>query len=523
MRILKLLLSPIIISISTHGSGQILKKSELPIIIIHTQDDEIPDEPKIDARMGIIYNGEGKINAINDNFNHYSGFIGIETRGNSTQDFDKKTYSIELRNANNADLSVPLLGMDSEEDWILHAMVIDKSLLRIPYTFYLWQQMGHYGSNWRFVELIIDGDYRGLYLLTERIKQGPNRVDIKPLESNDLSGDNITGGYILRIDWLDDALGFESNYQSMGGNQMLFQWYYPRADRLKTEQMIYIQNWTADFESALFAKPCSQDSKRAYTEYIDMNSFVDFMLINEFSKNADGYKLSSYVHKQADSEGGKLVAGPIWDFDQTYGLSTVCSCHDPTGWTFLQNQDGCEDLESMPLWWSTLVKDSVFRNALIRRWNHLRATVLDLDSIYNWIDTYEDQILEARQRNYTRWPNVIGESIWIEPEPIPQTYEAEINQLKTWIEKRIVWIDSNIQQISTENRVEIGINPNPSKGIFTIETQEVIKAKVYNIEGQLIVETDKKKIDLSEYSNGFYIIRIEIDGALVCAQKVLKG
>ena len=136
---------------SSHLSAQILTTSKHPIIIINTDDEDIPDEPKIDASMGIIYNGDGLTNSISDPFNQYDGNIGIETRGNSTQGFDKKTYSIELRDADNEDLSVDLFGMGAEEDWILHAMVIDKTQLRIPMSFYLAQQMGHYASEWKYV------------------------------------------------------------------------------------------------------------------------------------------------------------------------------------------------------------------------------------------------------------------------------------------------------------------------------------------------------------------------------------
>jgi len=162
------------------------------------------DEPKIESSMGIIYNGPGVINNINDSLNHYNGNIGIETRGNSTQGFDKKTYSIELRDMLNQDTSVNLLGMGKEEDWILHAMVIDKSQVRIPMSSYFFQRMGHYAYKWRYVELIINNEYRGLYILTEKIKRDDDRVDISKLDDDDLLGDSVTGGYILRIDWLDN-------------------------------------------------------------------------------------------------------------------------------------------------------------------------------------------------------------------------------------------------------------------------------------------------------------------------------
>jgi hypothetical protein len=115
----------LLFNLSLLASAQ-LSSSNLPIVVVTTED-EIPDEPKIEGTIGIIYDTNGGINSINDPFNYHSSNLAIETRGNSTQGFDKKTYSLELRNLADEDTSVNLFGMGGEEDWILHAMVIDKS------------------------------------------------------------------------------------------------------------------------------------------------------------------------------------------------------------------------------------------------------------------------------------------------------------------------------------------------------------------------------------------------------------
>ncbi len=298
--------------------AQPLQESNLPIVIIQTNDQEIPDEPKIDAKMGIIYNGPGAINRWTDPWSHYDGAIAIETRGNSTQQFEKKTYSLETRDASNEDLEVSLLGMGAEEDWILHAMVIDKSQLRIPYSFHLFQQMGHYAANWRYVEVVLNDEYRGLYILTEKIKRDKNRVAIAKLDADDIAGDSLSGGYILRLDWLEneeEEYFLKSQFNAQGGEALKYQWYYPKANKIKAEQKEYLRNYIHDFESAVFSPDYSNASGIPYSEYIDLQSFMDFILINEWSKNADGYKLSSYLHKERESRGGKLRAGPIWDFD----------------------------------------------------------------------------------------------------------------------------------------------------------------------------------------------------------------
>ncbi len=507
--------------------------SNLPIISIDTDDEDIPDEPKINGTMGIIYDANGGINSIVDPFNHYNGNIGIETRGNSTQGFDKKTYSLELRTATNQDTSVNLFGMGGEEDWILHAMVIDKSQVRIPMSFHLAQQMGQYASEWKYVELILNGDYRGIYILVEKIKRVNDRVDIAKLDEDDLAGDSLTGGYILRMDWLDNPLGFESNYNSQGGNPMFFQWYYPKANKIKPQQAAYIESWMDEFEEALFASNYTNSLGNRYTDYIDLNSFTDFLLINEFSKNSDGYKLSSYVHKEKDSKGGKLVAGPIWDFDQTYGVSTVCSNHIYTGWTYLQNQD-CWDLESMPMWWQNMMEDPIFQNRLKCRWTEFRSTFMHTDSVVNWILEDTTYLSQAIQRNFEKWDEFIGESIWIEPFPIPQSYEEEISTMINWITNRLNWMDNNMpgdcendSDLSLdEMNSEFNVYPNPAYEILYIKCQPNSKISLSDIHGKLLrqftAQNELSQMSLKHLSSGTYLVQLENDSLLEVKKIIIR-
>ncbi len=500
--------------------SQILTSSELPIVIIETEEDYIPDEPKVFATMGIIDNGEGEINHIDDDFNHYDGYIGIETRGNSTQGFDKKTYTVELWDEEENEIDAPLLGMGEEEDWILHGMVIDKTQLRIPMSFYLHQQMGHYASNWRFVEVIINDEYQGLYILTENIKRDKNRVDIAKLDSDEISGDDLTGGYILRIDWLDDPEGFESNYDAQAGDPMFYQWHYPKADKIEPEQADYIEGWMHTFEDAVFNPNYTNVQGKRYTDYIDVTSFTDFLLINELSKNSDGYKLSTYMHKDKDSKGGKLVAGPIWDFDQTYGVSLVCSNHDYEGWTYLQNQDGCEDLETMPMWWQAMMSDEVFVNHLKCRWETMREGAFHQEAIMEWIDEQGLIIENAIDRNFELWDYFIGESIWIEPEPIPETYEEEITYMKNWIINRLNWLDDNMPGNCAEDVVSINnidkqyfeINPNPAGEYLSIKGQVGDQFIFSTANGQsikkVVLAEKQQTINLINFPKGTYFVTV---------------
>jgi hypothetical protein len=509
-----------------------LSSSNLPIVVVTTED-EIPDEPKIEGSIGIIYDTTGGMNFISESFNYHSSNLAIETRGNSTQGFDKKTYSLELRNSSDEDTSVNLFGMGGEEDWILHAMVIDKSQVRIPMSFHLAQRMGQYASEFKYVELVLNGDYRGTYILVEKIKRDDDRVDIAKLDEDDLAGDSLTGGYILRMDWLDDPQGFESNYNSQGGNPMFYQWYYPKAEKIKPQQALYIQDWMANFEDALFADDYTNDEGIRYTDYIDVNSFTDFLLINEFSKNSDGYKLSSYVHKDKDSKGGKLVAGPIWDFDQTYGVSLVCSNNISTGWTYLQNQD-CWDLESMPMWWQNMMEDPVFQNRLKCRWTNFRQSFMQTDSIINWIIEDTAYLSDALQRNFEKWDYFIGESIWIEPDPIPQSYEEEISTMITWITNRLNWMDANMPGDCAQDDLSnpllesvdvIKIYPNPTKDKLHINCPENSNIEILDLHGKSLVnsfsENGYSELSLENISPGAYFVTVE-NGKGQFTQKIIR-
>ncbi len=524
----KLHLATLLLLLFNHSlKAQILTESNLPIIIIDSSTNEIPDEPKIPAIMGIIDNGTGQVNSSDDTFNHYDGHIGIETRGNSTQLYDKKTYTIELWDEAENEISEPLLGMGKEEDWILHAMVLDKTQLRVPLCFDLFRKMGHYAANYRFVELIVDGEYQGIYILTEKLKRDDDRVDIAKLDEDDIAGDSLTGGYILRIDWtwdVDEQDLFESNHDSQAGIPMKYQWYYPKPEKIQPEQKEYISNYVHDFENAVFGTEFTNEDGLRYTDYIDLNSFVDFVLINEFTKNSDGYKLSSYMHKDKDSKGGKLTAGPIWDFDQTYGLSIVCSSHIPSGWTYLQNQEDCEDLGTMPLWWRVMMEDPIFINRLNCRWKEFRSSFLQQDSLFQWMDTQTTLLEDPLGRNFERW-DFIGNNIWFEPSPIPQTYDGEINSMKNWIQDRLEWMDANMvgncdEDITSTKIVlsehNFSFTPNPAIDNILLYNLNGERILIHDVNGRKQITTpideSKKYIDISNLSSGIYFITVESAG-----------
>lgn len=179
-----------------------MESSNLPILIIDTQDQFIPDEPKIVATIKIIDNGTSKRNKITD-APAYAGKIGIEQRGATSRIFfPKKPYGFELRDTSGLKgVSASILGLPSEEDWVLNATYNDKTLIREVLTYDLYRNFNpYYTPRYKFCEVTLNGQYYGIYILFEKIKRGKNRVDISKLEPKDSTGNDLTGGYILKVD-----------------------------------------------------------------------------------------------------------------------------------------------------------------------------------------------------------------------------------------------------------------------------------------------------------------------------------
>ena len=224
-----------------------LTESHLPIIEITTQaGEDIVDDPRIICEMGIIDNGAGQMNNINDPYT-YETFISIEIRGSTSQQYPKKNYGFSTVDPAGNDINVPLLNMPPENDWILYGPYPDKTLIRNVLTFDLFRKMGHYASRTRYCELVIDNDYRGLYVMMEKIKRDDGRVVITDLDSNATSGIELTGGYILKVDKTTGTIveTFVSDYNP----EVLFQYHDPGPDELTSVQKAYVQSYISDLKT----------------------------------------------------------------------------------------------------------------------------------------------------------------------------------------------------------------------------------------------------------------------------------
>ena len=291
------------------------ESSDLPIVKIYTGGQTIVNDPKITANFIVIDNANGQRNYVNQTTSAFNGTVGIELRGNSSQGMPKKSYSVEIRDSAGADLPVSLMGLPEESDFVLQANFSDKTQMRNPLAFHTFRQMGHYASRTHFCEVLLDDSYQGTYVFTEDIKRDKNRVDIAKLTPNDISGTAVTGGYMLRIDW-DRTPGWNSQFEipNSPGFVTKFQHLYPKWDEIQPEQQHYIRTYVDSFEVAL-AGNTFQDTSTGWRRFADERSFMDFLILNEISRNVDGYRLSTYFYKDRDDKGGKLTMGPPWDYD----------------------------------------------------------------------------------------------------------------------------------------------------------------------------------------------------------------
>lgn len=458
-----------------------LTTSSLPVLIIDTHNQNIVNSPRVIADMKIIDNGLGKINSVTDSANGYSGKIAIELRGSMSAQFPKKNYRLETQDENGENLNIPLLGLPQENDWLLYGGYNDETLIRNVFAYQLSNKIGRYAVRTRFCELVLDTDYRGIYVVMEKIKRDKNRVNIKAMDIDDVAGDSLTGGYIFKI----DKESGESNGGWTSAKKIKYQYDYPKPVDIQPEQKAYLQQLVADFEAAMSADLTADAS---YLDFIDLDSFVDHFILNELCKNVDAYRISGFLHKEADSRGGKLYAGPIWDFDLTMGKAFFpqdAGLYE--SWQVDYRLTHAGDGYQAPFWWENLAHSKVFMLCAQQRWNELRQTTLHQDSLYADIDVLVAQMAEALPRNFQKWPGVLKNGA---------THDKNVADIKLWLNKRLAWMDQNLIKLATsvqhgESFADFSLeqnypNPfNPTTTIhFMLQKTEHVSLKIFNLLGK---------------------------------------
>ncbi len=515
--------------------------SYLPIMTINTNGQTIPNDPRIVADMGIIHHGNDEENSTDDPPNVYDGKISIEIRGSSSQSFDKKSYSIELQTDTGTNNNVYILGFPRENDFVLNGPYSDKTLIRNVISYKVFEEMGRWAPRTRFIELYINDDYRGIYVLTEKVKVDRWRVNVNQLDAEDISPEQISGGYILQIDrtnslasneyWTSPVTPPYSQYP-----RNTFEYYDPKIDELTSAQASYVRNYVNDMDAVL-ASNNYKDPVSGYRPLLDVSSFVDYLILHEFNKDVDAYRLSTFFYKADISRGGKLHAGPPWDYNLTFGnMYYGGDTKETYNWMY--------PYDAGRYWWPHLMKDPFFEDRVFCRWDGLKKTILNEEWMTALIDSCVNVMGASVDRNFERWP-VLGVYVWPN-DFIGLTYESEVYFLKNWISERLEWLDNQwsgqCQGTGLEEELilaldAIRISPNPSKLIYTTihlpnEDPGEYLIALYDMNGRTVhtkpytlgQSTSEIMLDdLSYLETGIYLLRITGPGNMFYTGKLVKN
>ena len=373
-----------------------------------------------------------------------------------------------------------------------------------------------YAPRTKFVELVINEEYKGVYLMVEKIKRDKNRVDIAKLLEQDTEGLEVEGGYIIRFDKIDldlEILWTSPINEEPGNNIADFVAFEPKFNEIQPEQTDYIMNYINDFEQALY-DPSFTNNGIPYTDYIDVSTVVDFMLITELTKNVDGYRISTFMHKD---KGDVLKIGPVWDFNFAIGNADYCEGGEPLGWQFNFNFICPWDGKGNHFWWRRFLEDPNFQQQMMARYDELRESVFSLESLHARVDSLVEELGEdAINRNFEKYP-ILDQYIW--PNRfIGGTHEAEIQYIKDWFGQRLEFMDAEITNtVDVEDLTEpILVFPNPNNGNFIIDLgKHAISSKlivIYDAQGRVVRTNEVSYQNEVQYNldldSGIYFLRV---------------
>ncbi|USQ04107.1 CotH kinase family protein [Aquirufa antheringensis] len=533
--------------------SQSLSVSNLPIVRFNTNTRVIQDEPKIPVQMEIFDKGPGQLNQVSSTPT-ISTVAGVEFRGSTSQaDFYflpglvKKPYGIELWTDSTGVKSkrLSLVQMPEESDWVLNASYNDRSFMRDFIAQSLAGRIGLLHSKVKFVELIINDEYRGVYVLMEKVKQGKNRVPISDLYPTENAGDDVTGGYLLKIDKSSGSpsSSWKSNYTSgiTATQKCEFQIEYPQYGIITQQQLVYIRDYINNWEKKLMTEDMN-DPKASFRDYMDVSSFVNYFILNEVTRNVDGYRLSTYLYKDKESLGGKIKMGPAWDFNIALGNADYLEGWKTDGFVYkaMENDGGKNDYWQVPFWWNKLMQDASFRKALATRWKAVRSSFLNTNTLFATIDSAQIALKDPLTRNFQKYP-LMGKKIW------PNYYVGaslsdEVNWLKNWIQGRLVWLDAQMAVFDSpilavrEEDASAIVYPNPStSGLFqwkfSLDKPSLVTYFISDAMGRMILSPKNanfgsgeqiQSLDLSMFPAGTYLLSWKMEDGLVQQIKILR-
>ena len=430
-----------------------LYKTNLPIVFLRVDGQQIDRENRITARMKIISNADG-VN-YGDTLAHpgqtadYDGYIALKYRGNSSfTNSDKKPYAIRPLDKpleeGGKKQKAAIMGMPADNDWALLAPYADKSMIRDALSFTLARPYFDFVPHMRHCELILDGTYYGVYIMSERVTAGKNRLNLKDPGDN---GDKLTGGYLLEVDRNDEEVYTSKHHpKDADGNDVAWKNVYFQSKSMDWAEMTdaqrdYIQRQIDRMENS-FAADNYKDPDEGYRKYIDVTSFIDYQLSTEFAHNVDGYRLSTNIYKHRDSQDPRFKTS-LWDMNLGFGNSDYYDGSRSDTWIYDSNATliSANDNSLVPFWWARMMSDENYVDALKKRWTEYRHGAYSDENITATIDSLTTLLNAqgAQERNFKAWPRW-GQYVWPE-KYVAENYDQEIAYIKNWIKRRLKFMD----------------------------------------------------------------------------------
>jgi hypothetical protein len=426
------------LSTALYLASSISTVHDIPVIVIDDYGRGKPGREYVDAAVMEFQPSDGLATA--SGTPTLASRAGIHLRGQSSAMFDKAPYRLELRDNADDDAKLPLLGMPADGDWVLRGPFSDKSLIREAFVYDLGREMGIASPRYTFCEVYLNvddqivepADYMGVYAIVETIEISSARLDLAKLHDDDIAEPEVRGGYIFKFEWL----AAEEPILECTGNASTC-WNDLEVDdpsSLQPEQEAWLTQYLQRFHDMLHS-PGFADPTTGYDAWIDVDSFVDQVILNELSRNMDAYTRSVYFYKDRD---GEILAGPLWDYDLTFGVGGYFENANTAGWQYQQTRQ--------PIatdWFTILLSDPAFVDAVQARWQELRRGLLSTEQMNARITALTAPLTAAAQRNFTRWPNLTTRLIGPFITPTDSTWQAQVQQMQNWLTQRAAWLDSD--------------------------------------------------------------------------------
>jgi hypothetical protein len=438
--------------------------SDLPIVLVDGYGKGKPTDKNVsvDAAVMIFEPVEGS--ATLTALPTLASRAGYHVRGQSSASFPQTPYKVELWDNENADVDHKVLGMPSDSDWALIPPYYDRSLIRNPFIYTLGSEIGLSAPRTAYAEVYLnyegramaESDYQGIYWVSETIKNNKDRTNLKQLKEADTMLPQISGGYIFKFDQLAAE---EPKILCTGSNPISSGFGGPgRGGRgmggsagatgtagtcwndlevvdpspLNMEQQAWLTTSIQQFHDTLHTMPIGD-----YAQFIDVPSFVDYLIVNELSRNVDAYVRSAYYHKDRD---GKLKAGPLWDYNFALAVGGQNTIDPAGGFQYM----GTRNINN---WYPKLVTDEAFMTAVKARWKELRQGLFADAALNERVTKLSEPLKNAVARDFAKWPvsSIYGGAQSFVVGPTVPTWPEQIQALRDYLVARTAWMDTQYQ------------------------------------------------------------------------------